>query len=76
VQEKNNLTISSKGEKTMLVLGRREGESIYVGENIILKVIKLDRSSVQIGIQAPPDVHILREELKPYDENKKLNRNK
>jgi len=55
----------------MLILGRREGESIYVGDNIILKLLKIDRDQVQIGIDAPLDICILREELAPGDKTRK-----
>jgi carbon storage regulator len=48
----------------MLILGRREGESIYIGNHIILKLLKIDRNQVQVGIEAPSDMLILREELK------------
>jgi len=56
----------------MLVLGRRQYQSIYIGEDIVLTVIKINRDTIQLGIQAPPDIVILREELAPYDENKNL----
>ena len=58
----------------MLVLGRRENESIYIGENIVVKVIKIQRNLVQIGIEAPPEVVILHEEITPFDEKKLKNR--
>ncbi len=56
----------------MLLLGRRQYQSIYIGEHIILKVMKIEQNTVQIGIEAPSNVLILREELVPYDETKKL----
>jgi len=55
----------------MLILGRHEGESIYIGNHIILKLLKIDRNQVQIGIDAPLDICILREELAPYNKAKK-----
>ncbi|MCD6259103.1 MAG: carbon storage regulator [Helicobacteraceae bacterium] len=47
----------------MLVLARKEGESIVIGEDIILKVISIDKGVVKLGIEAPSDVAIIRNEL-------------
>lgn len=47
----------------MLVLTRKQGETIRVGENIEIKVIRMEKGSVRIGIVAPKDVRILRGEL-------------
>ncbi len=53
----------------MLVLSRREDESILIGENIKIKVVSIDKGSVKIGFEAPPHMLILREELKIAVEN-------
>jgi len=46
----------------MLVLTRKQGEKIYIGDDIVITVVRTgDR--VRIGIDAPPEVKILREEL-------------
>jgi carbon storage regulator len=47
----------------MLVLTRRQGERLRIGENIWITVVSLDRGKVRLGIDAPPDVLVLREEL-------------
>jgi carbon storage regulator len=47
----------------MLVLERKINESILIGENIRIFIVALDGNRVKIGIQAPPDVIILRDEL-------------
>lgn len=49
----------------MLVLSRKVGERIVVGNGreIVLTVVDIDRGKVRIGIEAPPDVLVLREEL-------------
>lgn len=47
----------------MLVLSRRENERIKLGNSIVLTVIRLSRDRVRLGIEAPPDLLILREEL-------------
>lgn len=48
----------------MLVLSRKIGESISIGDNINIKIVSIEKGSVKIGIDAPKNVIILREELK------------
>jgi carbon storage regulator len=47
----------------MLILGRREGDSILIEGGIRIVVVSCDRGGVRIGIEAPPDVKILRGEI-------------
>jgi carbon storage regulator CsrA len=47
----------------MLVLSRKVGETILINENIRIKVSDIKRNAVRIGINAPPEVRVLREEL-------------
>ena len=47
----------------MLVLTRRIGESIMIGPDIEVKILGVQRNQVKIGIGAPADVDIVREEL-------------
>lgn len=47
----------------MLVLTRKRFETIQIGDNIKIKVIKTGKSSVKIGIDAPDDVRVVRGEL-------------
>ena len=47
----------------MLVLGRKENESILIGDNIRITIISRSGSSIKIGIDAPGDVKVLRGEL-------------
>ena len=47
----------------MLVLSRKPLQSIMIGSDIKITVVKVDRNQVRIGIEAPPDVTILRDEL-------------
>ncbi len=57
----------------MLVLTRKVNEVILVNDNIEIKLVSVDGSSVRIGINAPKDVSIHRKEVyeKIKDENKK-----
>lgn len=47
----------------MLVLSRKPGEKIRVGAHITLTVIEVQGNRVRLGIDAPPEVPILRSEL-------------
>lgn len=47
----------------MLVLSRKENEAILVGDSIRVTVVRIGSDKVRIGIEAPDDVRILREEL-------------
>jgi carbon storage regulator len=47
----------------MLVLARKESEQIVIGEGIVLTVLRIEHGRVRIGIEAPPDVHVVRDEL-------------
>ncbi|MGL5152071.1 MAG: carbon storage regulator CsrA [Clostridium sp.] len=47
----------------MLVITRKKGESLLIGDDIEITVIKLDDGSVKLGVSAPRDVSILRKEL-------------
>lgn len=47
----------------MLILTRRFGESIIIGDDIIISVLGVHGSQVRIGIEAPKDVSVHREEI-------------
>lgn len=47
----------------MLVLSRKINESIVVGEDVVIKLVKIRGNVVSLGIQAPSDVKIMRFEL-------------
>ena len=47
----------------MLILGRREGDSIIIDGGIRIVVVSCDRGGVRIGIDAPANVKILRGEI-------------
>lgn len=48
----------------MLVLTRGRGESIFIGDDIEIQVINIKEHSVRIGIEAPKDVQIIRDDAK------------
>ncbi len=60
-------------EYKVLVLARKVGESILLGENIKLTVLSVQGRGVKIGIKAPIEITVYREEIhqRIVDENKK-----
>jgi carbon storage regulator len=55
----------SKEGSDMLVLSRKLGEKIYIGDNICITVVDIDRGKIRLGIEAPREVPIYRQELLP-----------
>ena len=49
----------------MLVLSRKLGEKIVIGDNIVITVVKIDRNQIRIGIEAPSEISVYREEIAP-----------
>lgn len=47
----------------MLVLSRKVGERINIGNDVVLTVVEIGRGKVRVGIQAPREVPIYRTEL-------------
>jgi carbon storage regulator len=56
----------------MLILTRRIGETLIVGDDVKITVLAVRGNQVRIGIDAPKDVEVLREELvgRPHDGKK------
>lgn len=52
----------------MLVLSRKEHERIILGDDIVLTVVRIGDDQVRIGIEAPRNVIIMREELHAKNE--------
>jgi carbon storage regulator len=53
----------------MLVLSRKSGESIVIGDDIRVTVVAVEGNRLRLGIEAPRECRILRGEIKPWDEN-------
>lgn len=49
----------------MLVLSRKSNEKIVIDNKIIITVVRIDRNQVRIGIEAPGEVPVYREEILP-----------
>ena len=55
---------SSGGEaKDVLVLSRKVGERILIGDKVAITVVKIGHGGVRIGVEAPPEMAVVREEL-------------
>lgn len=51
----------------MLILQRHPGQSIWIGKDIEIVVLGHSKGITRIGIHAPPDLTILRDEIKPIE---------
>ena len=47
----------------MLILTRRIGEKLVIGDNVVVTVLGVKGNQIRIGIEAPPDVLVHREEF-------------
>lgn len=54
----------------MLVLGRKPGEYVMIGEDIKVKVIRSEDGNLRLAIQAPKDLTIVRGELSEQQNSK------
>jgi carbon storage regulator len=57
----------------MLILNRKEGESIIIGDNVEIRILEVQDGKIKIGIDAPKEVSILRKEV--YDSVIEENKN-
>ncbi len=59
----------------MLVLSRKVGQKILIGDRIAVTVVRVGQGGVRIGVEAPEEMEVVREELKAdgaEDDNRKL----
>ena len=52
----------------MLVLSRRENERIILGDDIVITIVRINDDQIRIGIEAPRNIVIMREELQQTNE--------
>jgi carbon storage regulator len=57
----------------MLVLSRKENESIDIGPDIRITIVRVNGGKVRVGIEAPSHVQITRSELKPETKEEPAN---
>lgn len=56
----------------MLVISRRAGESLMIGDNVEIEILDCAPSHVKIGIRAPKEVTVLRKEIHVTGEQNRL----
>lgn len=49
----------------MLVLSRKVSQSVRVGNDVRITIVRIDRNTVRVGIEAPDGMKIYREEIMP-----------
>jgi carbon storage regulator len=47
----------------MLILSRRPGESLTIGDDVVVTVVSVSGNQIRLGITAPREVRVLREEI-------------
>lgn len=52
----------------MLCLGRRRGQVIRIGENILVRVLDIEGDKVRLGIECPREIRVDREEIRAQKE--------
>ena len=57
----------------MLVLSRREGEKIMIGDSIAITVVRMGGDKVRLGIEAPDEMLVLRGELEVFNDGRRSN---
>jgi carbon storage regulator len=51
----------------MLVLSRKESQRIRLGDSIVITIVKISGDKVRVGIEAPSNVLVLRDELEAHE---------
>lgn len=53
----------------MLVLSRKQSERLIIGDNIVVTIVRIAGAAVRVGIEAPAEVQIQREEVRWREQN-------
>jgi carbon storage regulator len=56
----------------MLVLARKSGDRIRIGDEVVVTVVRVGPNSVRLGIEAPRSVNVVREELQTAKSSERL----
>jgi carbon storage regulator len=72
----NRIWVEPKENSNMLILARKQNEKIHIGNEITVHVLNIRKGGVQLGITAPKEVAIVRDELThtSTDENETIKR--
>lgn len=66
----NHASSITEERSNMLVLTRKRTESIHIGDDIKVTIVRVDGDKVRLGIEAPRNIMIAREELREKPEDK------
>ena len=58
----------------MLVLSRKAGERILIGDDVAVTIVRIGPNSVRVGIEAPRSTNIVREELCEFGDTKQTSK--
>jgi carbon storage regulator len=61
-------SFKTKETSSMLVLSRKQSQRIRVGDSVIVTVVRVSGDKVRIGIEAPSNIRVLRDELEFDDQ--------
>ena len=53
----------------MLVLSRKQDQRILIGDNVVVTIVRIGPNTVRVGIDAPREKRILREEIVPREKD-------
>lgn len=53
----------------MLVLSRKVGEKILIGEKVVITVVRITQGTVRIGVEAPRDMAVIRKEVSTVEKD-------
>jgi carbon storage regulator len=59
----HRLNAEERGKRIVLILTRKVGESIMIGDSVEVKVLGLRAGQIKLGIEAPKDLKVHREEI-------------
>jgi carbon storage regulator len=68
---KDARSLENQGGRLMLVLSRKLGERIVMSDGVVLTVLAMHGSQIRLGVEAPPDVSVWREEIFGTDRRKR-----
>jgi carbon storage regulator len=54
----------------MLVLSRRVGQQIRIGQSVVVTLLKVERNRARIGVEAPAGIPVFRQELLEFDKTR------
>lgn len=67
----NGMNSETADKKTYMVVSRNVGQEIFIGNDIRVKLCEMDGNKARIGVSAPKDVPILRDNVKTRVKKKK-----